>query len=215
MVGFATSVGQASQEVIGPMPASDEESGTSSRRRGRTVRHWPHFLSLAAAIIGALFAILAIVFQLRAESPNPSTTEPTSVTRTGPSARNATTVRISFPHDRERVPGSLSVRGTAENLQPSQSMWLVVVPAGTGLFYVQDGPMNVGSGGSWASVSVSLGDKQISIGQLFTLSVVVTNKQASATLQRYFSSSTRDEIALERLPPGAIEYDRVTAVRAR
>jgi hypothetical protein len=107
-----------------------------------------------------------------------------------------------------------TVRGTSKNLSSGQEIWLVVVVHGSGRLYPQEGPVPVQADGDWTSPSVFLGVKKDS-GKKFDILAVLTTQEAGSAFARHLEEGyqTGNYPGLQRLPAGAVEYDRVTVIR--
>jgi hypothetical protein len=124
-------------------------------------------------------------------------------------------VAITSLQDGEQAPMMMdTVRGTSKNLSPGQEIWLVVVVQGSGRFYPQEGPISVQADGDWASPSVFLGVKNDSGKKFHILAVLATQEAGNAFAKHLEEGGQTDNYpGLQRLPAGAVEYDRVTVTR--
>lgn len=125
----------------------------------------------------------------------------------------ASSVSIAFPTAGSQVPRVVMVQGRACHIHEGQALWLLVVPAGVGAYYPQNGPITVGDGGTWSGSAFVGLDGSVDVGREFVVVAALAGEQGEAAIRRYFSQSGPEYRGLEPLPQGVRLMAQVAVVR--
>ena len=122
-------------------------------------------------------------------------------------------VRITYPSDGATVEIREIVRGTSQNIPKEQAIWVVIYPHEVNRYYPQDYPADIQANGYWSSLAFFGSEKDT--GKKFDVVVVLANKDAQDTFNAYLKKGKEEKSwpGLERLPEGAVIYDRITVTR--
>lgn len=122
---------------------------------------------------------------------------------------------ITYPDDGATVEIREMVRGTSQNIPERQVIWIVVYSQVAGRYYPQNYPADVQANGDWSSLAF-IGIKEDS-GKKFKFDIiaVLADEKAQDTFNDYLIQAKDKEKweGLERLPEGALIYDRITVTR--
>lgn len=124
-----------------------------------------------------------------------------------------TTVSIVRPTDGEKVEQTATVNGKSQLLPENHAIWLVVYLPVTGRYYPQNFPADIQANGEW-SATAYIGQANES-GLDADIIAVAADQSGQAAFNAYLSEARNknDFPGLERLPEGAVIYDRVSVER--
>lgn len=119
-------------------------------------------------------------------------------------------VKITYPYDGATVEIREMIRGTSQRIPKGQVIW---VAAYLDRYHPQNYPADVQANGDWSSLAF-IGIEE-DIGKKFDIIAVLADKKAQDTFNAYLiqARDTKTWSGLERLPEGALIYDRITVTR--
>jgi len=122
-----------------------------------------------------------------------------------------TEVGITYPYNNATVEIKEMVEGTSQNIPEGQVIWIIVYPYLVDRYYPYNEPADIQANGEWASL-VGIGIKE-DAGKKFKFDIiaVLANEEAQDEFNIYFTQAIWGGI--EKLPKGALIYDRVTVTR--
>jgi hypothetical protein len=121
-------------------------------------------------------------------------------------------ITISYPATGATVKLQEIVRGTSANIPEGYTLSVMVYPHAAGLYYPQHS-MDIGANGDWTSLT-TIG-KEGNSGEAFDIVVVLADPDAQAVITAYLDTAKAADAypGLDKLPSGAVEYDRVIVTR--
>jgi len=124
-----------------------------------------------------------------------------------------TEVKITYPYDDASVEIREMIRGTSQSIPEGQVVWIIVYPQITGRYYPQNALTDIQANGDWSSPAL-IGIEE-DVGKKFDIIVVLANKEAQESLNAYLAQFEDKKTwpGLEKLPNGAVIYDRITITR--
>ena len=122
-------------------------------------------------------------------------------------------VKITYPTSGGYVQVREVVRGASQNVSHDRQIWVVVYVHSVNRYYPQDGPADVQANGDWAR-QAQMGLEKES-GHVFDIVAVVADKKAQDVFLGYLQQAKEKSSyeGIERLPDGAIIYDRIKVTR--
>lgn len=125
----------------------------------------------------------------------------------------STMVRITYPSDGSKVERKVTVRGTSQNIPEGQVIWVVIYVHEARRYFPQDLPADVQVNGDWVSPVIIGIDEDV--GKEFDIIVVLVDQKAQDAFNDYLKDwgGKYPSPGLERLPEGALIYQRITVTR--
>ena len=124
-----------------------------------------------------------------------------------------TMVKITYPPNGSEVEREVTVRGTSQNIPEGQIIWIVIYVHEVCRYFPQDLPADVRANGDWES-SVIIGVED-DVDKRFDIIVVLVDQKAQDAFNDYLDDWKGEDSSpgLERLPEGAVIYERTTVTR--
>ncbi len=124
-----------------------------------------------------------------------------------------TMVRITYPSEGSEVERKVTVRGTSQNIPEGQVIWVVIYVHDVRRYFPQDLPADVQVNGDWVSPVIIGIDEDL--GKEFDIIVVLVDQKAQDAFNDYLKDwgGKYPSPGLERLPEGALIYQRITVTR--
>jgi len=122
-------------------------------------------------------------------------------------------VNISYPSGGDRVIVQQVIRGTSFNIPEDQVIWIVIYPQEVVRYYPQDNPADIQANGDWTSSSYI--GIAADAGKTFDIIAVLANMEAQDVFNDYLEECKEQQSwpGLERLPEGAVLYERINLIR--
>ena len=122
-------------------------------------------------------------------------------------------VEINYPSDGATVEIREMIKGTSQNISNDQVIWVVIYPQVVGYYFPQNDPAEVQANGDWSSLAFIGTEKDTGI--KFDIIAVLVNKDAQDVFNEYFTQSESEKSwpGINKLPNGAVTYDRITITR--
>jgi hypothetical protein len=124
--------------------------------------------------------------------------------------------QLLYPSYSENVFGyEIPVGGSVFGTLETSDLWLLVRPASSLTYYIQDGPLQVTSDYQWSTVAV-LGEPGLLIGERFDIILVSADWRASSEWQKLIIESklTGELPNVSKLPLGVTPLTQTTVFRA-
>lgn len=105
------------------------------------------------------------------------------------------------------------IKGTSQALPAGTAIWVFVFIPHVGRYYPQNNPVDMQVNGEWSSVAFI--GQETDAGMKADIVAVVADKSAQQAIFSYLQNArdTQNFAGLERIPEGALIYDRITVER--
>ncbi len=153
----------------------------------------PLVSSIIVAMIAGTFSYILSLRTQQTNIPDATTLTPTCAEK----------VKIIVPVDNATLPIEVNVKGTYQNLEQGQKIYVMIYPTNIGRYYPQPNAVLVQSNNNW-SCEVLIGLNH-DVGRIFLIHAVLADKEAQNVLDMYVNhiKDGNDSPGMLELPKGA------------
>jgi hypothetical protein len=118
-------------------------------------------------------------------------------------------IHITTPFNDQMVSLRQQVMGSYKEIPAGQTLWVVVAPYSSSLYFPQQSPAVIQPNGTWSSLTFI--GSPVDAGHAFDIFLVLVNQKGQQVFVTYLAGQTQN--GLSSLPPGATIVDKVTIWR--
>jgi hypothetical protein len=118
-------------------------------------------------------------------------------------------IHITAPYNDQTINFRLEVKGNYKEIPADQTLWVVVAPFRTPLYYPQQDPAIIQPNGTWTSLTFV--GTAADAGQAFDILLVLVNQPGEQAFTDYLAGNPQN--GLNGFPPGVTIVDKVTVWR--